>query len=376
MVSIQLPSTLIRSDSEFAKAMIHQLDTKDINRETQSSQDPPPNPQDSWSSIPSKAPTSAPTAADYSCPDDGKDPKSRNKWHLRGTALGGWLVLEPWITPSLFYQFLGSSAKFGADAPQHIGIDSYSFCSALGPIEANKQLRRHWQSWVTEEQIANLARTGVETLRIPVGDWMYSPYPPYIGCMDGALDELTRVLKLCSVYNLTAIIDLHAVRGSQNGLDNSGDTDSYEWLPLADSKGGVARYRHWDIRGADWIGHYNRTTFKYDNINLTHISFTLDVVSKIVDFHKHDPVVVGIEPLNEPWWVIPLDVLKQFYWESYQIVQRVKPDWITLFHDSFRLWRGEWGVGWMKNCDNFAMDTHLYQVGCWYCVCLVVLLIF
>lgn len=24
---------------------------------------------------------------------------------VRGTNLGGWLVLEPWITPSLFYQF-------------------------------------------------------------------------------------------------------------------------------------------------------------------------------------------------------------------------------------------------------------------------------
>ena len=35
--------------------------------------------------------------------------------HMRGTALGGWLVLEPWITPSLFYQFLGASEKFGDD---------------------------------------------------------------------------------------------------------------------------------------------------------------------------------------------------------------------------------------------------------------------
>jgi len=25
----------------------------------------------------------------------------------RGVNLGGWMVLEPWITPSLFYRFLG-----------------------------------------------------------------------------------------------------------------------------------------------------------------------------------------------------------------------------------------------------------------------------
>ena len=32
--------------------------------------------------------------------------RGRN-FHFHGTALGGWLVLEPWLTPSLFYQFLG-----------------------------------------------------------------------------------------------------------------------------------------------------------------------------------------------------------------------------------------------------------------------------
>ena len=36
-----------------------------------------------------------------------------------------------------------------------------------------------------------------------------------------------------------------------------------------------------------------------------------------------------------------MDVLKDFYWESYQIVQKLAPHWITLLHDSFRLSLGE-----------------------------------
>jgi hypothetical protein len=28
---------------------------------------------------------------------------------LVGTNIGGWMVLEPWITPSLFYRFLGKT---------------------------------------------------------------------------------------------------------------------------------------------------------------------------------------------------------------------------------------------------------------------------
>lgn len=35
------------------------------------------------------------------------DVKASNGYHLRGVNLGSWMVLEPWITPSMFFQFLG-----------------------------------------------------------------------------------------------------------------------------------------------------------------------------------------------------------------------------------------------------------------------------
>ena len=47
----------------------------------------------------------------YTCTNQPDESRKLNDFHLRGTALGGWLVLEPWITPSLFYQFLGASEK-------------------------------------------------------------------------------------------------------------------------------------------------------------------------------------------------------------------------------------------------------------------------
>lgn len=90
-----------------------------------------------------------------------------------------------------------------------------AYRTKTGKEEANRQLRNHWKSWVTEEQIILLKQGGVETLRIPVADWMYAPYEPFIGCWDGALDELDRVLELCKTHGLTAVIDLHAIRRSQ-----------------------------------------------------------------------------------------------------------------------------------------------------------------
>lgn len=92
---------------------------------------------------------------------------------IRGVNLGGWMVLEPWITPSLFYQFLGKDENSTA-------FDTYSFCSVLGPEEGNRQLRRHWKTWLNEVIIDKLARSNaVNSLRLPVGDYMYKPYGPY-----------------------------------------------------------------------------------------------------------------------------------------------------------------------------------------------------
>lgn len=105
------------------------------------------------------------------CSDDPNATPFNNQ--VRGVNLGSWMVLEPWITPSLFYQFLGGDEKTSA-------MDTYSFCEVLGPEEANKQLRRHWDTWVTEDIIKELAESGaVNSLRLPVGDYQYKPYGPY-----------------------------------------------------------------------------------------------------------------------------------------------------------------------------------------------------
>ena len=143
---------------------------------------------------------------------------------IRGVNLGGWMVLEPWITPSLFYQFLGGRENSTA-------FDTYTFCEVLGPEEANRQLRNHWDKWVTEEIIAELAQSGaVNSLRLPVGDYMYKPYGPYVGgCFDGALEYVDDLLDWAYSHGLNVLIDIHTMKDSQNGFDNSGQALGFQW---------------------------------------------------------------------------------------------------------------------------------------------------
>ena len=84
---------------------------------------------------------------------------------MRGTNIGGWMVLEPWITPSLFYRFLGKTRSEG------VGMSMWTLCEALGPEEGNRLLRAHWDAWLTEDYINEIAASEVELVRLPIGDW-------------------------------------------------------------------------------------------------------------------------------------------------------------------------------------------------------------
>uniref|UniRef100_A0A7S4FDH4 Glycoside hydrolase family 5 domain-containing protein n=1 Tax=Chrysotila carterae TaxID=13221 RepID=A0A7S4FDH4_CHRCT len=295
----------------------------------------------------------------YTCKDNAKT--GEEDWKVMGTNIGGWLVLEPWITPSLFYQFLSADQRFQEDVADKTSMDSRSFCVALGNDEANKQLRRHWREWVREEDIRSIAETGANIVRVPVGDWMYMPYEPFIGCWDGALDELERLLALCRKYNLKVLLDVHAMRGSQNGFDNSGHAMRVKWETVtAQDPSGYATFVHWQYRSADWTGDYDYEHGKYTSTNQANINHSLAVLTKIIERHSGDPVVWGLEPVNEPWQMIPIDIIKKFYWDGYWITRNGAPKWKYVMHDSFRGYPAAWW-DFMKGCPNKAMDSHIYQ---------------
>ncbi|KKK13644.1 hypothetical protein AOCH_007410 [Aspergillus ochraceoroseus] len=114
---------------------------------------------------------------------------------VRGVNLGGWLVLEPWITPSFF-----------DGAPEHV-VDEFTLTATLGEDEAQAQLEAHWSSFITEDDFHRIAAAGLNHVRIPVGYWAVTPLDgePYV------------------------IVDLHGAPGSQNGFDNSGRKGPIEW---------------------------------------------------------------------------------------------------------------------------------------------------
>ena len=73
---------------------------------------------------------------------------------IRGVNLGGWLVLEKWITPALF---AGTSAE-----------DEAHLWTELSDRGQRELLRGHRDSFITERDFADLASRRIDAVRIPV----------------------------------------------------------------------------------------------------------------------------------------------------------------------------------------------------------------
>lgn len=180
----------------------------------------------------------------------------QNNQFWRGVNLGGWLVLEKWISPSLFE---GMSAA-----------DELSFRSELGERAAGV-LRRHRNTFIAEDDFHWLAEHGLNAIRIPVGYWIF---------YDG-LEYLDWSMEMAEKYDLDVLIDLHAAPGSQNGWDHSGRAGKIEWH----------------------VGEGN-------------ISSTLEVLEKLAQRYGRYPRLIGIELLNEPHWDVPYRILRDFYTQA------------------------------------------------------------
>ena len=141
---------------------------------------------------------------------------------LRGVNLGGFLILEPYLKPSLFSDVCTSTN--GTACP----IDEHGLCEALGPAEARRAMHDHWESWVTYDELVTLRHAGINALRIPVGYWIVAPRPgePFV---EGGIAYLLRVCGWAKQLGIRVLVELHAAPGRQNNMDHSGWKDHMGW---------------------------------------------------------------------------------------------------------------------------------------------------
>lgn len=238
---------------------------------------------------------------------------------FRGVSIGGWLALEPFITPSLFQ--VDSSLK-----------DEYTLCKLLGPKKAAATLEKHYATFMTEDDFKSIAAAGLDHIRIPFSYWAVKTFDddPYV--FGVSWRYLLRGIEWARKYGLRVKLDLHGVPGSQNGWNHSGRDGKINW-----------------ITGPDGSANAQRTLDIHDQLSKF---FAQDRYKNIVAFY-------GL--VNEPAKTIPIDDLVAWTREAYQIVHDNGMSATQVFSESMRgltPWAGKLtGYG-----DSLALDVHEYTI--------------
>ena len=226
---------------------------------------------------------------------------------MRGVNLGGWLVLERWITPDLFKDI---------DANDEYGL------SIAAPATAEKRIRQHRASFITKGTIKQIAARGLNTVRVPVGYWLFDNDRPYVSGGDEQLDSL---FEWCEEYDIGVILDVHAAPGSQNGWDHSGRAGEIGW-GLGDT-----------------------------------IQVTLQFVDALLARFGDKTALRALEVLNEPHWDVSLDVLVKYYRAAYDLIRAKKPDLTIIMSDAFRPEKMAKKLQ-KQRFQGVMLDVHLYQL--------------
>lgn len=140
------------------------------------------------------------------------------KMPIRGVNVGGWLSLEPFITPSLF--------NYPASANV---VDEWSLTQKLGAA-TQRVLEAHYASFITKQAFIDIRNAGMDHVRIPYPYWAVTTYDgdPYLPKV--AWRYLLRAIEYCRENGLRVNLDLHSLPGSQNGWAHSGHQGDIGWI--------------------------------------------------------------------------------------------------------------------------------------------------
>lgn len=226
---------------------------------------------------------------------------------IRGVNLGGWLVLEKWMTPSLFE---------GMDAS-----DEYGYCTRASKA-AMEKLESHRRTFITKNDFVWLKQQGIDAVRLPVGYWVFGDEQPYAG----TIDYVDQTFAWAEQTGIKVLLDLHGAPGSQNGKDHSGRIGKKAW-----------------------------------HTSEQNIAKTLDVLGRLADRYKDSTSLLGVELLNEPGWMLPRGRLRRYYQASYALIRKICGDavWVV-YSDFFPPFFWKTSIRRHKYT-NMYVDTHHYQ---------------
>lgn len=165
---------------------------------------------------------------------------------LKGTNIGGWLVMENWQCPTN-----------SPDQKTTLKVLTERF----GEEKAWELINTYQDNWFTEDDFDTLKAEGVNVLRLPV---TYFEMANEDGTLKGtAFERLDWFVKEASEREIYTLIDMHGAFGSQNGKDHSGDTSNADVGHFFDTEENIQKtIKLWEAiarryNGNEWVAGYD-----------------------------------------------------------------------------------------------------------------------
>lgn len=239
----------------------------------------------------------------------------------RGVNLGGWLSIEPFISPSLFDSY---------DLSQGV-VDEYSLTKTLGK-KAAEVLEKHYATFITEDDFKAIAAAGLDHLRIPFSYWVVAVYDDDPFVFRVSWRYLLRGIEWARKYGLRIKLDLHGLPGSQNSWNHSGRQGKGEWLT--------------GPRGA------------------LHAQRSLDIHKQLATFFaqpRYKNVIAFYGLANEPAMTHEMSKLIDWTTKAYDVVKKAGIQQPQVFSDSMRgleKWQGQLTGEYA----GMVVDAHKYVI--------------
>lgn len=230
--------------------------------------------------------------------------------HLKGTNLGNWLVPEG---------YMWQLDEGGAGSPREIETLVELL---VGPERAPRFWREYRERYITRDDIQFLARTGCNTLRVPL-------HYRFFATPDGeGYALLDRLIGWSREAGLLLILDMHCAPGGQTGT-NIDDSLGYPWLfesPAAQDQ-------------------------------------LVQIWRDLARRYRDEPTVLGYDLLNEPLpnfegWGRLRPALEPLLQRTLRAVREVDPHHIVIFTGAH--WSTDFSVLGAPPAPNLAYTFHTY----------------
>lgn len=244
----------------------------------------------------------------------GRSPEPRRPLH--GVNLSGWLVLEPWVTPSLF-----------------AGTGAFSELELAGSVERGRyedMLTRHRETFVDEQDFARIAARGFDAVRLQVPWFVFGEDGPMPGPSAGCIGYVDAAFDWAEAAGVSVLLDVAVAPGADPASPASffGDTGAFRQCML-------------------------------------------DVVGELASRYATRENFLGIEPIDEVQGRsrrglslvegVPPHLLRNFYRDAYEVLRAAagkRP--VLVLHDACLpdAWRAFMSPA---RYENVWLDSHVYH---------------